>query len=264
MEVHWLETGSDSTDSPMLRAVFPLATQTSRFYNQVPFDVVERPANGKIGGKEIPESIKHRNDYGISSEANDGQEVPAQKWVDVSDGKTGIALLNKTKYGHSYHNGELRLTLMRSAGDPDIYPNLGKFNISYALFPHAGDWKNQVWSEGDDFNVPVYAAEPPSLALAKKHATRREEESFFSVLPSGIVMTGVKQAEEGEELIVRLVEVEGKETNATISVPIVVKSVRRLNLIEFPLDNALKPEFKGNTINVKIKPHEIVTLGIRQ
>jgi alpha-mannosidase len=264
MEVHWLETGSDSTDSPMLRAVFPLATQDSRFYNQVPFDVVERPANGKIGGKEIPESIKHRNDYGITSEANDGQEVPAQKWVDVTDGKTGIALLNKTKYGHSYHNGELRLTLMRSAGDPDIYPNLGKFNISYALFPHSGDWKNQVWAEGDDFNVPVYAAEPPSLALAKKHATRPEEESFFSVLPANIVMTGVKQAEEGEELIVRLVEVEGKATNATISVPMQVKSARRLNLIEFPLENAIAPEFKGNTINVKLKPHEIVTLGIRQ
>jgi len=37
---------------------------------------------------------------------------------------------------------------MRTAGDPDIYPNLGKFNISYSLFPHVGDWKNGVWAEG--------------------------------------------------------------------------------------------------------------------
>ena len=63
-----------------------------------------------------------------------------QKWVDLSNGITGLALLNSTKYGHSYHNGELRITLLRSAGAPDIYPNLGKFNISYALYPHAGDW----------------------------------------------------------------------------------------------------------------------------
>jgi len=264
MEVHWLETGSDSTDSPMLRAVFPLAMQDSRFYNQVPFDVVERPANGKIGGKEIPESIKHRNDYGITAEANDGQEVPAQKWVDVTDGKTGIALLNRSKYGHSYQNGELRLTLMRSAGDPDIYPNLGKFNISYALYPHAGDWKNQVWAEGEDFNVPVYAAEPPSLALAKNHASRPEEESFFSVFPTNVALTGVKQSEEGEELVIRLVEVEGKATVATINLPITVKSARRLNLIEFPLENAKAPEIQGKSINVKLKPHEIVTLGITQ
>jgi alpha-mannosidase len=248
----------------MLRAVFPLAMQNSRYYNQVPFDVIERPANGKIGGKEIPEAIKHRNDYGISSEANDGQEVPAQKWVDVTDGETGIALLNKTKYGNSYHNGELRLTLMRSAGNPDIYPNLGKFIVSYALYPHAGDWKNQVWAEGEDFNVPVYAAEPPSLALAKNHATRPEEESFFSVFPTNVAMTGVKQSEEGEELVIRLVEVEGKATTATINLPVTVKSVRRLNLIEFPLENAAAPEFQGKTINLKLKPHEIVTLGIMQ
>ena len=264
MEVHWLETGSDSTDSPMLRAVFPLAMQDSRFYNQVPFDVIERPANGKIGGKETPESLKHRNDYGIAAEANDGQEVPAQKWVDVTDGKTGIALLNKSKYGHSYHNGELRLTLMRAAGDPDIYPNLGKFNISYALYPHAGDWKNLVWAEGEDFNVPVYAAEPPSLALAKKHATRPEEESFFSVNPLNVVMTGVKQSEEGEELIVRLVEVEGKATSAKINLPLLAKSVRRLNLIGFPLENFSAPVIQEKTINVKLKPHEIVTLGIKR
>ena len=264
MEVHWLETGSDTTDSPMLRTVFPLAMENSRYYNQVPFDVVERPANGKIGGKEIPDALKHRNDYGIVSEANDGQEVPAQKWVDVTDGKTGIALLNKTKYGNSYHNGELRLTLMRSAGNPDIYPNLGKFNISYALYPHAGDWKNQVWAEGEDFNVPIYAAEPPSLALAKNHATRPEEESFFSVSPTNVAMTGVKQSEEGEELVIRLVEVEGKETSATINLPVTVKSARRLNLIEFPLENAEALEFQGKSINVKLKPHEIVTIGIKQ
>jgi len=264
MEVHWLETGSDSTDSPMLRAIFPLAMKDPRFYCQVPFDVVERPVDGKLGGQPVPESLNHRNDYGITAEGNDGQEVPAQKWVDVTDGKTGIALLNKTKYGHSVHNGELRLTLMRSAGNPDIYPNLGKFNISYALYPHAGDSNNHVWTEGDDFNVPVYAAEPPSLALVKNHASRPEEESFFSVFPSNVAMTGMKQSEDADELIIRLVEIEGKETTATIKLPVTVKSVRRLNLIEYPLENATIPDFQGYSISVKLKPHEIVTLGIKK
>ncbi len=264
MEVHWLETGSDSTDSPMLRAVFPLAVKDSRFYNQVPFDVIERPANGKIGGKETAEALKHRNDYGVIAEGDDGQEVPAQKWVDVTDGKTGIALLNKTKYGHSYHNNELRITLMRSAGNPDIYPNLGKFNISYALYPHAGDWQNQVWAEGDDFNVPVYAAEPPSLALAKNHATRAEEESFFSVSPSNVAMTGMKQSEEGGELVVRFVELGGKETTATINLPVKAKSARRLDILELPLKNSSAPAIQGKLLTLKLKPHEIVTIGIKQ
>jgi alpha-mannosidase len=224
--------------------------------------VVERPVDGKINGKDAPSYLKHSDVYGITAESDDGQEVPAQKWVDVSDGKVGIALLNKTKYGHSYQKGDLRLTLMRSAGAPDIYPNLGKFNISYSLFPHAADWKNGVWAEGEDFNIPVYAAEPPSLALVKDHATQPEEESFFSVDSPGIAITGIKRSEDGEELIVRLIEIYGKETVVNLKLPADVNVARRLNIIELPIEEVNKPVISGNSVQVKIKPNEIVTLGL--
>jgi alpha-mannosidase len=262
MEVHWLETGSDSTDSPMLRAVFPIAMDNSRFFSQVPFDVVERAVDGVLNGKAAPDWLKHSSATGGSAANNDAQEVPAQKWVDVSDGKVGIALLNRTKYGHSYSKGDLRITLMRSGGEPDIYPNLGKFTISYSLFPHAGDWKSGVLAEGEDFNVPVYAAEPPSLALVKAHATRPEEASFFSLDAKGVALSGIKQAEDGKELVVRLAEMEGKETMVKLQVPVTVQSARRLNLIELPLEIGAKPIVKGNSIQIKIRAHEIVTLGI--
>jgi alpha-mannosidase len=264
MEVHWLETGTDSTDSPMLRALFPLAIQNPRFYCQVPFDVVERPVDGKINGKDAPSSQTSQSGiYGVKPESNDGQEVPAQKWVDVTDGQTGIALLNNSKYGHSVHNGDLRITLMRAAGNPDIYPNLGKYHISYALYPHSGDWKNGCWIEGDDFNVPVYANEPPSLALVKDHATRPEEESFFSLDKKNVALSGVKKSEDGEELIVRLIELEGKESLTVVTLPVKVNAVRRLNLIELPLENEAVPEVQGKSVIVKLRPHEIVTLGVK-
>ena len=262
IEVHWLETGSDSTDSPMLRAVFPINLTGSKFYSQVPFDVVERPVDGKINGKDAPSHLKHADAYGVKAEVDDGQEVPAQKWVDVTDGKAGIALLNKTKYGHSYTRGDLRLTLMRSAGDPDIYPNLGKFNISYSLFPHEGDWTNGVWAEGDNFNVPVYAAEPPSLALGKEHSTRPEETSFFSVDAPGVFISGIKPSEDGKELIVRLAETEGKATTVNVKMPLNVSSARRLNIIELPLENVPEPVINGRYVQVKIRANEIVTLGL--
>jgi len=262
MEVHWLETGSDSTDSPMLRAVFPVSIDNPGFYSQVPFYVAERPVDGKLKGKDAPSYLKHSDVYGIYAEAQDGQEVPAQKWVDVTDGKVGIALLNRTKYGHSYHNGDLRLTLMRTAGDPDIYPNLGKFNISYSLFPHSGDWKNGIWAEGDNFNVPVYAAEPPSRALVQTHASRPEEESFFKVDVPGVIVSGIKKSEDGKELIVRLAEIEGNPTTVNLTVPVNVVVARRLNILEFPLENSVNPVVTGKTIQIKIRANEIVTLGI--
>ena len=265
MEVHWLETGNPNEDSPFLRAIFPLAMKDARFYNQVPFDIIERPADGMLGGETITDAFdsETHGTYGISSEINDGQEVPAQKWVTVTDGQKGIALLNKTKYGHSYEKGDLRISLMRAAGEPDIYPNLGKFNISYALYPHLGDWKSDLWAEGENYNAPVYAAEPPSLSFGKEHATRPEELSFLKVAPANVSMTGMKQSEEGNELIIRLVEIEGKETTATVNLPINAKQVRRLNILEYPLKGAITPKVNGKTVTVTLKPNEIVTLGIK-
>jgi alpha-mannosidase len=263
LEVHWLETGGDDKESPMLRAVFPLAIDDARFYCDVPFNVVERPGNGLINGDTIPFALAHHSDNPNTVEMNDGQEVPAQKWVDVNNGKDGLALLNKTRYGHSLHNNELRLTLMRSAGHPDLYPNLGKYSIQYSIYPHKGNWTEGVAVEGEDFNVPVYAAEPPSLSLVKEHATRAESASLISLDKKNVVLSGVKRSEDGKELIVRLYENEGKESGVTLVMPKGVQSVRRLNLIEQPLVSAETPKNDNGKLNFTIKPHEIVIIGLK-
>lgn len=236
LEVHWFETGDGVNPAPFLKTTFDLAIDNPSFYSQVPFDVISRPVNG--------------------------QEVPAQQWVDVSDGSNGMALLNRTKFGHSYDKGQLRLSLLRATYSPDMYPNMGINHIQYSLFPHTGDWKNGVWAEGENFNVPVYAAEPPSLALAKTHSTRPENGSLLSVSPAEVVMSGIKQAEDGKNLIIRLAEVNGKETVATITLPVSVLSASLVNLIELPLESTEQPAVNGREIRVRLKAHEIVTVAV--
>ena len=258
LEVHWFEQGDNETSSPMLRAVFPMSLRDVSFYSQVPFDVVERP----VEGDPIPSHLQHSTIHGSLDEITGGQEVPAQRWVDVSNGKVGMALLNRTKYGHSYVDGALRLTLLRSPGYPDQYPNQGKFNIEYALFPHSGDWKNDVWQEGDVFNVPAYAAEPPSLALGQDHSSLPGENTYISLEGQGVFMSGIKRAEDTDELIVRLVETHGEEREITLSLPVKIAYVRRLNLIELPLQDLSFVKIKGRTLSTTIRPHEILTLGI--
>ncbi|MDR0758290.1 MAG: glycosyl hydrolase-related protein, partial [Tannerella sp.] len=256
METHWLEAGSDSTDAPMLRAVFPLALQNPQFICHTPFYAADRTLTYSFG--------EHNGSAEHGRELNDGQETPAQKWVDLSDGTAGIALLNTSKYGHSYRDGDLRLTLMRSAGAPDIYPNIGKFKIRYALYPHAGALTSEVWAEGEDFNIPVYAAEPLSLSLGERRATRPEEASFISVAPNNVALSGMKQSEDGDELIVRLFETEGKPATATVDMPALGNAVvRRLDLQECPIDVADTPELRNGRLTVTLKPHEIATVGIK-
>ena len=237
LDVHWFETGDGINAAPFLKTAFDLAIDNPEFDCHVPFDVVKRPING--------------------------QEVPAQQWVDITDGKDGIALMNKTKFGHSYDRGQLRLSLLRATYYPDIYPNIGVIHIQYSLYPHSGDWKNGVWNEADNFNIPVCATEPPSLALVKTHASRPEEDSLLIVSPSQVVMSGIKQAEDGEHLIIRLAEVIGKETTATVRLPVEVKAANRVSIIEFPQDKGEKPVVDGKKISIHLKPHEIVTLSVK-
>ena len=49
-------------------------------------------------------------------------ESCGQKWIDVSEGHYGISLLNDCKYGHSVHNGEMALTLIKSGTEPTLSP----------------------------------------------------------------------------------------------------------------------------------------------
>ena len=45
-------------------------------------------------------------------------EVYGQKWVDISDGKVGFALLNDSKYGFGFKNNNLSLTVLKSGSFP--------------------------------------------------------------------------------------------------------------------------------------------------
>ncbi len=237
LEIHWFERGSESTLSPFLQAVFPLNLRETRFTCHVPFDVIERPT--------------------------DGQEVPAQFFVDVSDNERGIALLNSSKYGHALNGNILTLSLMRASYDPNIYPNIGMFRVHYALMPHQGDWREGVFREGQVFNRPVCAAEPPSLSNKSIAETRPEEDSFFSIDRENVILTGVKRAEDGDMLLLRICEIEGQETTAAVDVPVTIASVTRLNLLEKEIHSEEEIRVNDKRLYVTLKPHQIVTLGIR-
>ncbi|MGB2965925.1 MAG: glycosyl hydrolase-related protein, partial [Phycisphaerae bacterium] len=152
--------------------------------------------------------------------------------------------------------------LLRSSYDPDIYPDQGLHRIKYALYPHAGDWKSGVWEEGEAFNSPALATEPPSAALGKSHATRPEEDALLSLEPAHVRLSGVKEAEEGGEVVVRFAEIEGRRGVAVLTLPVPVKCARRFDLIERPLEGVAAPKVSGRSVRVDVRPHEIITLGL--
>ena len=92
---------------------------------------------------------------------------------------------------------------------------MGHQHFQYALYPHAGTWKDAMTvRHGYEYNYPLTAvvATAHSGALPASH-------SFASVTPENVVLTAVKKAEDAKGLIFRVYEWAGKDATVELHVP---------------------------------------------
>jgi alpha-mannosidase len=160
------------------------------------------------------------------------------------------------KYGFDGVGNVLRLSLLRSPTSPDPDADQGLQHFSYALYPHAGDWKQaQTVEHGYDFNYPLTATEvaPHAGALPGTH-------SYASVSSPDVILTAMKKAEDSNALILRMYESGGKSEQVKISLPAGATRASITNLMEQE-DGAAVPLSDG-TATVSIHPYEILTLKV--
>ncbi|MBN1642469.1 MAG: alpha-mannosidase [Anaerolineae bacterium] len=189
--------------------------------------------------------------YGRIQRVDDGGEEPCQEWVDLSGGiggeRYGVALLNDSKYGYDCADGELRMSLVRSPvyafhtprqierGVTYEYVDQGEQAIHMALLPHAGSYV-----EGDVVRCAASLNAPPVVAEVEAHpGAWAPAASLASCEAPNIVLTALKVAEEGDDLIVRGYETAGRETMAQVRIGA-----------------------DGPRWTVAWRPHEIVTLRV--
>ena len=78
--------------------------------------------------------------------------------------------------------------------------------------PHGGSWQDAgVVREAHGLSVPVYFRYE-----MVQDGDITSTASAVSVAPENVVLTALKEAEDGEELIVRICESAGRETEATV------------------------------------------------
>ncbi len=227
----------------LLKAAFPVAVKSDFATYEIPYGAIERPTT--------------RNNSWEKAQF----EVPAMRWADLSgagpDGKVhGLSVLNQDKYGYDAVGNVLRLTLLRSPTWPDPDADQGHHHFHYALYPHAGTWKDALTvRHGWEYDYPLRAV------VTTAHAgSLPAEHSFASVSPENVVLTAVKKAEDANGLIFRVYEWAGKETTAEFHVPPGATGATVTNLIEEPEGDALKVE--GDVVKVPIKPYEILTIRV--
>lgn len=180
-------------------------------------------------------------------------ESCGQKWMDLSEGHYGVSLLNDCKYGHSVKDGCIGLTLIKSGIEPNPTTDQEEHFFTYALYPHAEGWQQAgTVREAYRLNQP---------ALSVRGGQAGTEYSLASVQPANVILETVKQAEDGDGVIVRLYETENARTEACLTWNRPIASVEECNCIE---EKQADAAFEGARIPFVIKPYEIKTFRIRE
>jgi alpha-mannosidase len=245
--VRWREAAS------MLRTSFPVAVHAEEATFEIQYGHVRRPT--------------HRNTtWDLARD-----EVAAHKWVDLSQRDYGVALLNDSKYGHKVKGNVLDLNLLRSAPypgprlvhDEDVapgephhgYTDQCDHEFTYALYPHPGDHvTGGVIQAGYELNVPMRVA-----SIGAHAGTAPRTQTFLWVDAPNVIVEAVKQAEDGDALIVRLYECARQATQTMARFGFHVQSVSEVDLME---ENSRPLDVVDNGVAVTFGPFEIRTLRV--
>ncbi|MFH0991177.1 MAG: glycoside hydrolase family 38 C-terminal domain-containing protein [bacterium] len=143
-------------------------------------------------------------------------EVPSQQWFDLTakDGSYGVSILEDSKYGSDKpSDNTLRLTLLYTPGVRGGYmdqatQDFGKHRMLYALYGHQGDWRtaNSQWHAAR-LNQPLVA-----FQTLRHPGALGKSFSFLSLSSDDVAVMACKKAENSDALILRLVELKGKES----------------------------------------------------
>jgi alpha-mannosidase len=189
----------------MLKLRFPLNLKATKAVHEIPYGHIARPASG--------------------------EEEPFQSWVDVSGTSGGreipygFSLLNDGKYSLDVDANDIGLTVLRSPAYANHIPAVlkpgglysfidqGLQSFSYTLLPHTGGWE-----EAGTVRRAAELNQPPTVQYATFHpqGSLPQTDSFISAEPENVIVTVLKQAEDGDGLVLRAYETSGAPAHAVI------------------------------------------------
>jgi len=247
-----------------LRVLFPTEIKTDFSYAEGQFDVLQRSV--KLPGDFTGWAEKPMPTY------------PQRTFVDVSDGKRGIAVLNRGLPEYEIRNDKKRtiaITLLRGVqwitapdlltvrshkGDPfwQFCPEgqcLGKYIFHYSLYPHLGDWKKgRVYQQAYQHNIGCRV-----IQIEKNRGKLPKHLSFIVTAPTSLIVTCLKKAEDSNSLILRVFNVLNKEAQAKI---VFYRKVKRAYLVDFREEKIKKLKVRDKMISFAIPGKKIFTLEV--
>jgi alpha-mannosidase len=172
--------------------------------------------------------------YGATERFANGEEDPCQSWVDVSGSSRttnelyGVSIINDSKYSYDIFVRDIGMTVLRSPiyahHDPAVpepdrmysFIDQGVQRFRYAIYPHAAGWEEaQTVQRAAELNQRPYAL----IGTYHPAGTLPQIDTFVAVDQPNVVAAALKQAEDGDDLILRCYESTKTATDATIRLP---------------------------------------------
>jgi mannosylglycerate hydrolase len=254
-----------------LRVIFPVLYKVEQASAEGTFEVRNRPI-----AQPRPDDVSQWAEEPVNT-------FPQKRFVDLSDGKTGLAVLNRglpeyeiLQSGPMLAEGQMAiaLTLLRcvewlSRGDlPNRHGHAGPMEhtpeaqcpghheFDYALVPHAGTWEAEgalVLREAQSFNIPVTTR----TVVTEQHAGQLASRStLVEVEPRELVVSAIKRS--GRGLLVRVYNPQAHTVDATIRPMLAFSRAYMANLLEERQEPV--PGSTMQPVQVNIRGGSIMTL----
>ena len=180
----------------------------------------------------------------------------AHKFADLSEYGYGVSLLNDCKYGYDIHDSVIRLTLIKCGNYPNPDADKCRHEFTYSLFPHSGDFR-----EAGTVKLAYLLNSPlEAKKIESQNGSLPEEYSLLSIDSENVICETVKNAEDGDGVIVRLYECCNSRANVNLTLGFDFDDVYLTDLLE---NEERKLRKHGRTVNLTLNPFEIVTLKLK-
>ena len=252
------------------KVAFPFQLDTYCAVYEIPFGFIERFDHSIKNGENL--KLKHPPRKWEQTDRTK-IEVSALRWVNVSDATEdfGITLLNDSKYGFSYKNKTLRMSLIRGTRrgyaetdetwtDQSDHPIVGTHIVKYALMPHQEKWQDIPTARyGIEFNAPL-------LAVTESSHPGNSTDSLIqlNIEPHNVVIETIKKAEDSDDIIFRLYESHGIDTQANLTFNKTPISVIETDMLEWDkYVDAKIFHVDDNKVTINLQKHEVKTIRIK-
>jgi len=220
----------------VLKKYYTLYKNDPRLHIRCVLDVDEEYKLIKLSFPVNVESprIVYSMPYGFIEKAPNGEEDVAHEWADIIDGNKGfgLGLINDGRYSHCAQDSDLRVIVARSCAYLDHYGqeqrdeemefmDKGEHEFNFILFPHTENATADITNSGKVLNTP------PVLVQETHHdGVLPQEYSALELDKKNISISALKNSENNDGLVIRLVETCGMPTTVILNFKAINKNFK--------------------------------------